>query len=483
MPSLFGTVACLVFATYLLSSVAADPKVLHFPIARSDRSSPVSSPAKREDVLSTLTNADVFYYINITIGTPPQEFAVVLDTGSSDLWVISAVDTRDCAGPIGCDSGVYDQNESSTNALLASNGFYIAYGDGTRIFGDFITDDVGFGGEVVVKNQQMGLANLTYGSTVGVMGIGLDVNEANATFNGGPVYPTIIDELQSQGFINAKAYSLWLDDLDSNTGSILFGGVDRSKYLGELIALPIQPDIYSGNITSFTVSLAGIGFVETSTNETIYSGPALPVLLDSGTTLTLLPDAIVNAILTRVGATVTNDTPYNIAPCCLSESSANLTFAFGGPSAISVPLTELVLDPVLNADGTILQINDQDICVFGLYSSEGGPTILGDTFLRSAYVVYDLDNLVIGMANTNFNPGCPDVIEFSVGESGIPCVSSTATIAVPTSAYATLETGLTTPSPSLPITAWAWTKTIVTNETSVTTVVSLVIVTASPSAR
>jgi hypothetical protein len=276
MPSLFGTLACLAFATHLLLSVAADPKVLHFPIARSYRSSTVSPPANRDDVLSTLTNADVFYYINITIGTPPQELAVLLDTGSSDLWVISAVDTWDCAGPIGCDFGVYDQNESSTYALLASNGFSIAYGDDTQISGDFITDDVGFGREVVVKNQQMGLANLTYGSIVGVMGVGLDVNEANATFNGGPVYSTIIDELQSQGFINAKAYSLWLDDLESNTGSILFGGVDRSKYLGELIALPIQPDVYSGNLTSFTVSLTGISLVETSTNETIYSGPALP---------------------------------------------------------------------------------------------------------------------------------------------------------------------------------------------------------------
>jgi hypothetical protein len=276
MPSLFGTLACLAFATYLLSSVAADPKVLHFPIARSYRSPTVSPPANRDDVLSTLTNADVFYYINITIGTRPREFAVLLDTGSSDLWVISAVDTWDCAGPIGCDFGVYDQNESSTYALLASNGFSIAYGDDTQISGDFITDDVGFGREVVVKNQQMGLANLTYGSIVGVMGVGLDVNEANATFNGGPVYSTIIDELQSQGFINAKAYSLWLDDLESNTGSILFGGVDRSKYLGELIALPIQPDVYSGNLTSFTVSLTGISLVETSTNETIYSGPALP---------------------------------------------------------------------------------------------------------------------------------------------------------------------------------------------------------------
>lgn len=52
-----------------------------------------------------------------------------------------------------------------------------------------------------------------------LMGVGFDTNEANFSY-GGPTYPNIIDKLYNQGFINAHAYSLWLDDLGMLLGSM-----------------------------------------------------------------------------------------------------------------------------------------------------------------------------------------------------------------------------------------------------------------------
>jgi hypothetical protein len=454
MLSFLRTLACTsLLTTYLVSTVVAEPKVVHFPIGRGSRPASSSSLEKRGHVLSSLTNEELqasdelFYYLNITIGTPPQPFGVQIDTGSSDLWVISAVDTEDCensSGSLGCDFGLYNQNKSSTYALLQSGGFDISYEDGTEISGDFITDNVGFGGDVIVKKQIMGLANSTSGDTYGLMGVGFDANEANASY--GSTYPSIVDNLKSQGYINSKAYSLWLDDLESNKGSILFGGVDHSKYHGNLIGLPIQPDVFTDNLTSFTVSLTSIGFVDPSLKDTLYSGPALPALLDSGTSFTYLPDNIAIAILSGVGVAQDNSTGLNLAPCSLNRTNANLTFGFGGTDGpvITVALSEFVSDPYVLDDGSILKINGEDVCLFGIMAGgDNTTTVLGDTFLRSAYVVYDLENYLIGIANTNFHPGASDIVEYKKGQLDIPGVTSTATAAVPSTVYAAAATGPT----------------------------------------
>lgn len=75
------------------------------------------------------------------------------------------------------------------------------------------------------------------------MGIGYDTNEAtNNSPNG--VYLTVLDNMKAAGVINRKAYSLYLNDLRSTKGAIIFGGVDTTKYTGDLVALPLQVDLH-----------------------------------------------------------------------------------------------------------------------------------------------------------------------------------------------------------------------------------------------
>lgn len=162
---------------------------------------------------------------------------------------------------------------------------------------------------------------------------------------------------------------------------------------------------------------------------------ALPVILDSGTTDTYLPDSVVNPILSGFG--VINDRNYgSIVPCSLANSPATLKFGFGGNDGqtISIGLGQFIT-PLFNEEGVQPTFRDGagTICLWGLLSSGTGPILFGDTFLRSAYVVYDLDNNQIGMAQTNFNATDTKVVEIS--GSSIPDATITASAATATQTF------------------------------------------------
>jgi hypothetical protein len=68
------------------------------------------------------------------------------------------------------------------------------------------------------------------------------------------------------------------------------------------------------------------------------------------------------------------------------EGSVN--YGFSGV-AISVPFSELALP-----------VSGESYYIFGFIPDT--TNLFGDTFLRSAYVVYDLDHKEIGLAQTGF---------------------------------------------------------------------------------
>jgi hypothetical protein len=85
--------------------------------------------------------------------------------------------------------------------------------------------------------------------------------------------------------------------------------------------------------------------------------------------------------------------------------------------------------PLIDTNGNQATFsNGKAACEFGMQPAQGDPILFGDTFLRSAYVVYDLDNNAISMANTNFNAtGNGNVQAIPSGTAGAPGVSTTAT--------------------------------------------------------
>uniref|UniRef100_A0A093UPS6 Probable aspartic-type endopeptidase OPSB n=1 Tax=Talaromyces marneffei PM1 TaxID=1077442 RepID=A0A093UPS6_TALMA len=350
--------------------------------------------------------------------TPAQSLRLTLDTGSSDLWCNTPNSTLCSSKSDQCASaGTYDPTSSSSYKYLSSN-FNISYVDGTGAAGDYVTDTLTIAG-ATVSSFQFGVG-YSSSSNVGVLGIGYTSDEFQVSRDGEAAYANLPLELVNRGLINSNAYSLWLNDLDSNTGSILFGGVDSGKYIGELKTLPIQKEY--GDYAEFLIIMTGVA-LQTNSGDHSYSSDELPatVLLDSGTSLTYLPDNIVKDIYNDLGVVYESSTGTGYVPCSMMNENINITYTFTSPS-IPVGISELVVE-----DGSGLTFNDgTPVCVFGIAPAGDSTATLGDTFLRSAYVVYDLANNEISLAPTRFNSTEENILEITNGISAVPGATAVA---------------------------------------------------------
>jgi hypothetical protein len=431
-----GKVAAVLGVAALLASVAPafaapEPGTIGFQFEKR-RVAAKDAPNKlrrRQTISVGLDNEILLYFINCTVGTPPQPFSLQLDTGSSDIW-FPAVNADICQqDPSNCPLGTYDASASSTYSDPSLPEFQIQYVDGTQIAGAYLSDVLNVGG-TQLTNMTMAAALQANTRGIGIMGIGFESGESSA-FTSGFTYPNIINVMKNEGKTNSLAYSLWLDDLESNTGVILFGGVDTQKYHGDLVSLPIQLDSQSGTISSFTVAWTGLTIHGSGQSSDFSPSEPQPAILDSGTTDTLLPDDIANNIFNGVGV-LTDPQFGNVVRCSLADDDLTFTFTFGGQggAVVNVSLSEFVT-PLLTTDGSQPTFDNGDpACSFAIEAAGDNPILFGDSFLRSAYVVYDLENAQIGLAQTNFDSSKGDTKIQVISESAnIPNVISTASAA------------------------------------------------------
>ncbi|CAI4046144.1 hypothetical protein SKDZ_12G1690 [Saccharomyces kudriavzevii ZP591] len=400
-----AAVSLAVLNTLALGSILPREKYVKIPFVKNqDGAGNVLSKRSNGHEKFVLANEQSFYSVELAIGTPSQSLTVLLDTGSADLWVPSKGNPY-CGSVMDCDQyGVFDKTKSSTFKANKSSPFYAAYGDGTFAQGAFGQDRLKYNG-LDLSGLSFAVANES-NSTFGVLGIGLPALEV--TYSG---KVAVVDKksydydnfplfLKRSGAIDATAYSLFLNDESQSSGSILFGAVDHSKYEGRLYTVPLV-NLYRSqgyqHPVAFDVTLHGIG-LQTDRHNTTLTATKIPALLDSGTTLTYLPSQAVALLAKSLNATYSKALGYYEYACPSSDNDTSVAFDFGG-FHINAPVSDFTMQT--SVGGT---------CVLAVVPQAGNATaILGDSFLRNAYVVYDLDNYEVSLAQAKYGTGAEDI--------------------------------------------------------------------------
>lgn len=303
--------------------------------------------------------SDVAYYAELYIGTPPQQIYAQIDTGSFELWLNpSCSSLKSESDKTFCQAtGQYSPDDSSSSEDTGESA-NLNYGIGQAKI-DYYEDDVGFSKDKRLKNIKFGVASQSEDQFAGVLGMGYGEGVNTK-------YPNVLDEMLEQGLINTHTFSVALGSKSEGSGAVSFGGVDTGKFKGELAALPIIPaDDSPDGVARYWVQLDGI-----SHDGNKYSGSSMEVFLDTGATLTLLPDSLVRAIADDLDSSGKDEAGFYEIDCSLVNESGTLDFAFDGVT-IKVPYSEVVRQ---FSNGCYLGISESDEF-----------TLLGDTFLRSAY--------------------------------------------------------------------------------------------------
>ncbi|KAK4097477.1 acid protease [Parathielavia hyrcaniae] len=362
-----------------LQQLTHDDGCVHMPIVHSTNVDYFSS--KRGVQLQLANRSDIAYYAQLSIGTPPQPVFVQLDTGSFELWVnpdCTAVTDSDAAF---CEqAGQYDTTKSSTAASLGTNRT-LRYGIGTANI-SYFTDTITLAGSpTTLQAVQFGVATVSEDAFSGILGIGYGKGVATRYLN-------FVDQLRAQNATRVKAYTLALGSKDAQEGVIVFGGVDTSKFAGPLARLPVLPaDQSPDGVPRFWVDMQSVSITPPPNGVgRVYEGSGMPVFLDSGSTMTLLPPNLTAAIAGNFGARTADDNGFYRIDCALARMNGTLDFAFDGVT-VKVPYKELMREVP----------TDPPACFLGIMASEKF-TLLGDTFLRSAYTVFDLETDSIWMA-------------------------------------------------------------------------------------
>ncbi|KAL8287002.1 hypothetical protein RQP46_004008 [Phenoliferia psychrophenolica] len=288
---------------------------------------PIQKRATLGESLSEAANA---YMARISVGTPPVEFLVLLDTGSSDLVLETAVQTDSCNSENCTVTGPLYNATASSTANVSTTAVSIPYLLGSDD-GVIVEDVVAFGS--FKSNQTLAATNINHdfsptGAQTGLLGLG---RKAAARTNSTP----FVENLWSSGQLDEPLFALSFFSSEDgniatpNVGALTIGGTNSSQYVGDIKYL----DLPAGGPSA--LGLWGLAVDQVTINGKTLNLSTELAVLDSGTDSIAVPTAVMNRFYASVdGAVFSDELQIWGYPC---SSPPNVAFVINGTSYSIAP--------------------------------------------------------------------------------------------------------------------------------------------------
>ncbi|XXG78145.1 hypothetical protein AAC387_Pa08g2150 [Persea americana] len=358
------------------------------------------------------------YYAQISLGTPPKNYYVQVDTGSDILWV-NCVECSQCPrkSELGIELTLYDIRKSGSANMVAcdqsfcselysgelvgcapniSCQYSVTYGDGSSTAGYFVKDSLQYSRVSGNFQTTKSKATVIFGCGAKQSGdLGSSTEAVDGILGFGQSNSSMISQLASSGAVK-KMFAHCLGSVDGG-GIFAIGHVVQPK----VRTTPLVPNQPHYNVNLKAVEVGGTVLqLPTDLFDSESMGGAI---IDSGTTLAYLPEAVYNPVFNAI-----------------RSSQPNMKFQKVPDEFLCFPYTESIddgfptvkfhfensLSLMVYPHDYLFHYQDDLWCIgwqnSGMQSKDTREmTLLGDLVLSNKLVVYDLENQVIGWTEYN----------------------------------------------------------------------------------
>ncbi|KAK7724249.1 hypothetical protein SLS64_000583 [Diaporthe eres] len=256
----------------------------------------------------------------------------------------------------------------STTSKAIGDEFSLNYGTGA--VNGTLTEDTMTIASVKVT-MAFGVANTTSDDFKsfafdGILGLSMN-NGSSDNFMG---------SVKEDKLLQSNVFSVALDRAEDgpNTGQLTFGGIDSSKFTGDMTYTPVNATANG----DWAIPMDGIGYDSSKANVT-----GRLAYIDTGTTYAFGPPDDVAALHKIIPGANSTDGVTFTAPC---NSDKSITVTFSGVGH-NISVKDWLSDP-----------SDTGVCTSNIFGREvvTGAWFLGAVYLKNVYTVFDIDETRIG---------------------------------------------------------------------------------------